>query len=222
MSKFYKETVLDDINFTGKQLADITVSVLQEEDGTYTDVTVSTFEDLLNYMLHLYGNRIFLSKHLHEPTNSEITNYFVELWNDFYNSVDRQKNWGMVYSALYKKYDPMENYDKYSTISLDKTGMEVSTYNNGQNGYTDTVKTSVSPDVSESYYNSQKSETEYGARVETTEHSFDDRVDTTTEHTHGNIGTTKAMDMYVSEKQARLNSDVLDLLLQQFIYQFTY
>ena len=108
-----------------------------------------------------------------------------------------------MYTALYKNYDPLENYDKHSLIVDDgETGAPSSAplISLGYQVADDTVN-SQTPYIPEN-----KAET-YGKTEIDNER---------TEYTHGNIGVTKSTDMLRDEVETRINYNFITALCRMF------
>lgn len=220
MSKIYSTIKIEDMNLTQLTLVPITVQT-QTEAGTWETITVVPVGAALKLRIQrMYGSREFLIKTDEEPTESDFNTQFATVWSDVFGDTNNQRSWGVVYKGLYKRYDPVENYDRYTETETAYTGTEKSAYSN-HDGSKDTVTTSVSPESNSTFFGTNKTESERGPVTEDTTKSFTDRKDSFADHTHGNIGIMTAAQAIQGE-MFRFNEGLTDILLQQFIYRYTF
>lgn len=136
------------------------------------------------------------------------TFYKCESYAQFVTEVARfisvhTRDFERMYTALYKDYDPLENYDKHSTITDDgETGAPYSApiTSLGYQVADDTVNTQTP------YIPETKAET-YG-KTETDNER--------TEYTHGNIGVTKSTDMLRDEVETRIQYNLITAICRMF------
>ena len=135
----------------------------------------------------------------------------------WYHSIER------IIRAMLEDYDPLHNFDRYEEYT-DTEGKE------GENKLnldsTDTTKTSggstVTADVSaynESTYSPDTKETTDNDMTVETEHigsntatSSEDRELKHIGHLYGNIGVTQSTQMLLSETEARMNNNIIDIV----------
>lgn len=106
-----------------------------EEDGTLgTPIVFFTWENFYDIMLERYTDFNYLTGSYHSSvSNSEIElcDTLAKALAKFKKSVntfvlDKQNAFEKLFQALYSKYDPISNYDKYSHITVDYKGKETS------------------------------------------------------------------------------------------------
>lgn len=108
-----------------------------------------------------------------------------------------------MYRALYKDYDPLENYDKHSTITDD-----------GETGApSDAPLTVESFQVADDTVNSA---TPYIPETKATTHGKTEIDNERTEYTHGNIGVTKSTDMLRDEVETRIHYNFITAICHMF------
>lgn len=165
--------------------------------------------------------------------------HFDKAWKGFI--LNNAENFQRIFNTLIKEYDPLANYDKNSTITTDYEGKETNStgyngtetvnYTNPADGYEDTTEKYVSPENNETFYSSDKMVNKMGhrddnttrsfdGREDTTEKTFDGRKDTVTEHTSGNIGTTRTQDMLADEVKVRISMSFYPMIFEKFIKEY--
>lgn len=210
-----------------------------EDDTTHTlNVDGSTvrrvFSRYYDFTLRLYDD--------------EYLDPVVVIKNAFNDYIDVNKErFNTMYRAMDLKYNPLYNYDKYSTITTDHTGNI--THDNTTN-ITDVIGESVEHDTipqttttkSTGAYDSGGSLTDServtnsGATTSTTHdehtntstnsgvgHDIFNNSDTITERTFGNIGTTQTVDMLSNElefRKRRLIWDIVDEFMNEYGYLY--
>lgn len=140
--------------------------------------------DFLNALLLYYSFFHFV----HIKNETDFTNYF-----NIFKSYNIE-NMNRLYFALYKTYNPVENYDKHSTITNtpNKNGVDMTTENK------DLIETTMTK------------------TNEVTVHGNRDLQGETVEYTHGNIGTTKSTDMVNDEIATRMTHNLLRCIIDMF------
>lgn len=108
-----------------------------------------------------------------------------------------------MHLALFKDYDPLENYDKHSQIVDD-----------GETG-----APSSAPITTESYQvadDTVNSETPYIPESKATTSGKTEIDNERTEHTHGNIGITKSTDMLRDEVETRILYNLITTICRMY------
>lgn len=126
---------------------------------------------------------------------------FVYEWARFVSV--HQHDFERIYTALYTDYNPLENYDKHSTITDDgETGASSNAplISLGYQVADDTVNTQTP------YIPENKAET-YGKTEIDNER---------TEYTHGNIGVVKSTDMLRDEILTRIQHNFIDTVCRLY------
>lgn len=147
--------------------------------------TLTVFgKDFLDSLLLYYS--FFHFVHIKDET--DFTNYF-----NLFKSYNIE-NINRLYFALYKTYNPVENYDKHSTITNtpNKNGVDMTTENK------DLIETTMTK------------------TNEVTVHGNRDLQGETIEYTHGNIGITKSTDMINDEITTRMTNNLLRYIIDMF------
>lgn len=158
------------------------------------ETTISGY-DIIHTMLHDYGKFYAYSVETYVE--------WVFEWERFarIHSHDFER----IYTALFTDYNPLENYDKNSTITnVGSTGA------NAENPYT-TKMYQVSDDTV-----NNSGDNAYIPQGKTTTEGKTDTTNTMTEHTHGNIGVTKSVDMVLSELDLRVNKNMIETIVRMF------
>lgn len=154
-------------------------------DNNDTHTLTIVGNDFLNALLFHYS--FFRFVHIKDET--DFTNYF----NLFkaYNI----ENMNRLYFALYKTYNPVENYDTHSTITNtpNKNGVDMTTENK------ELIETSMT------------------TTNEVIVHGKSDLQGETIEHTHGNKGITKLTDMINDEIFIRMTHNLLRCIIDMFV-----
>ena len=231
--KFRAYNVGDLVQSAIRDTSGITISlnVKKQNTGEYENVQITNSSYIRRFFTRKYN-----SWSLMIPEDDIPNIYFTALWNDFIVNVFNQKNWAKLYEAFTYEYNPIENYDKNSEIKTTFSGSEKNettftgktknTASNPDSGYTDTITNFRSPEDTENFTPTEKSETfiahredtsvsEFENRKDTQEKTFDSRIDTVTEKTHGNIGISTAMDMAKKEVDGR-KFNLTDYILDTF------
>lgn len=110
-----------------------------------------------------------------------------------------------IYTALYADYSPIENYDKFSVIDN-----EGSTGSDAENPVTVSMK-----QVTDDTVNST-GDAAYIPQGQTITTGKNEVNNTMTEHTHGNIGVTKATDMIFDEIKLRVQNNMVNTICNMF------
>lgn len=141
-------------------------------------------KDFLDALLLYYS----FFRFVHIKNETDFTNYF-----NLFKSYNIE-NINRLYFALYKTYNPVENYDKHSTITNtpNKNGVDMTTENK------DLIETTMTK------------------TNEVTVHGNRDLQGETIEYTHGNIGTTKSTDMINDEIFTRMTHNLLRCIIDMF------
>lgn len=145
--------------------------------------------------------------------------------------LDMQSNINRLYNAITINYNPIENYDKNSTITTTDSGSEknVETPQGSIVNATDigaqesTFLNQTPTDDSQDFLNSDKATNNTSERKDTqvttydeysitNQKTFENRQNEVVEHTHGNIGVTRAQEMINDEIKMRLRNFVNDVL----------
>lgn len=117
---------------------------------------------------------------------------FIDYFNHFIAA--NSENINRIFFALYKEYNPVENYDKISEIknTPNKNGVDMTTKakNLIETTMTDVAETTV---IGNALLQSE-----------------------TTEHTHGNIGTMKATDLINDEIETRMTTNLTHAIVNMF------
>lgn len=154
-------------------------------DNNDTHALTIVGNDFLNALLFHYS--FFRFVHIKDET--DFTNYF----NLFkaYNI----ENMNRIYFALYKTYNPVENYDTHSTITNtpNKNGVDMTTENK------ELIETSMT------------------TTNEVTVRGKRDLQGETIEYTHGNKGITKLTDMINDEIFIRMTHNLLRCIIDMFV-----
>lgn len=193
-----------------------------------TSVFLCGFDDFENYdnMLSQYGKQmddLIIRKYGNWIYDDEHVNVTRDVIIDFRNDFNaylftNKNNFDMLLKAMNGTYDPLANYDKNSTITTVKSGSEINSGSN-TNGATHTVTTDrLAPDNEEEFYNSSETETSSNDIVNTNSNTltFDDRTDTVTEHTTGNIGVMHGADMLSREISVRF-TPIFEYIVSSFV-----
>lgn len=196
------------------------------------------FDNLINLLLIETAELEILYP---DPTKCKL---FITMW-----SQARANAWSRVYDALFAKYSPIENTDRYEDITdtttvttADNTtderngitsvsGSDSITFNEGNRSTTESV-TGFNADT---FKNNAKTDTTHA--TDTTEGTnnattkarnindiartgSEDRTFTHTNHTHGNIGVTSNQKMITEEIELRLNNDIQHFIINDFKNNF--
>lgn len=153
------------------------------EDGTTHNLTILG-TDFLSALLFSYS--FFRFVHIKDETDFDT--YFT-----FFKTANLE-NINRLYFALYKTYNPVENYDKNSTITNtpNKNGVDMTTESKE---LIETTMTKTHEVIVNGESNLQSE---------------------TTEHTHGNIGTTKSTDMIDAEIETRMKHNLIHCIVDMF------
>ena len=153
-------------------------------DNNDTHTLTISGDDFLNALLLYYSFFSFV----HIKNESDFNNYF-----NLFKSYNIE-NMNRLYFALYKTYNPVENYDKHSTITNtpNKNGVDMTTENK------DLIETTMTK------------------TNEITVHGNRDLQGETIEYTHGNIGITKSTDMINDEITTRMSNNLLRCIIDMF------
>lgn len=128
---------------------------------------------------------------------------FIYEWNRFVTI--HQHDFERMYTALYAEYNPIENYDKNSTIT-----------NNGSTG-----ANPENPFVTRTYQVADDTVNNNGdsAFIPQNKVATEGKTDTSntmTEHTHGNIGVTKSSDMVRDEVALRAQYNLIETICRMY------
>lgn len=193
-------TIDELLELLGSQsLEDIKVGVVV--DDALTLQTVAAYDNYKTRLSVLFGEANVCLKAA-EDTDEAAAAAFKNLWEKHYRDATNMKQWGFLYRAITDNYNPTENYDRHSTITTDYSGKE-----------TNTVVGSVIPNDGTSDYQD--------ATKDTADRTFDNRQDTVSDYTHGNIGVMAVPDMVEKEFAAR-KTDFTIYLIGTFIYTYCY
>lgn len=160
--------------------------------GAENEVEISgeLITDTLN---HDYGNYTVYKCESHTD--------FIYEWSRFVDV--HQHDFERIYTALYTEYNPLENYDKHSTITDD-----------GETGApNDAPLTALSYQVADDTVNN---ENPYIPENKTTTSGKTEIDNTRTETTHGNIGVTKSTDMLRDEILTRIQHNFIDTVCRLY------
>lgn len=154
-------------------------------DNNDTHTLTISGDDFLNALLLYYS----FFRFVHIKNETDFTNYF-NLFKTY-----NIENINRLYFALYKTYNPVENYDKHSTITNtpNKNGVDMTTENK---------------DLIETTMTKTNEITMLGNR---------DLQGETIEYTHGNIGITKSTDMINDEITTRMTNNLLRCIIDMFV-----
>lgn len=163
-------------------------------DGAENETTIDG-ELIENTLNHDYG---------------EFTMYKCESYPEFVAEWERFRDvhihdFERMYTALFKNYDPLENYDKNSTI-----------INNGSTG-----ANAENPFVTRTYQVADDTVNNSGdsAFIPQNKVATEGKTDTSntmTEYTHGNIGVTKSTDMLRDECDTRIQYNLINIVCRMF------
>lgn len=162
--------------------------------GKENETTISGF-DIIHTMLHDYG---------------KFYAYSVETYVDWVFEWERfarihTHDFERIYTALFSDYNPIENYDKYSQIT-----------NNGSTGANpENPFMTKMYQVTDDTVNSA-GDAAYVPQGKTTTEGKTDTENEMNEHTHGNIGVTKATDMINDEITLRVNKSIIEIIVRMF------
>lgn len=183
---------------------------------------------------HSFFDKIFVQKYGHrvyEGINSNI----LQNWNETVQAyiVMNGENFLKMWDALRQDYEPLNNYDKTSTITTKYKGTETNTSSasgsntNGESTITSTGQ--VSPENLESDFVNTSKDVTVSAEVTNTTSasgnntkSFTDREDEVSERTFGNIGVTRSQEMLMDEVNLRLTTEFYTKIFTQIIFEFTW
>lgn len=160
--------------------------------GTDGAVTISG-QDIADTLYHDYGN--FYA-------------YSCESLVDFIFEYTRFKrihlhDFERIYKALYTNYEPLENYNKQSTIS-----------DSGTSGAdAEHPFTSYAYQVADDTVSNQNP---YIPQTKVTTDGLTTSTNTRTENTHGNIGVTKSTDMLRDEINTRVQHNMIETVVRMF------
>lgn len=162
--------------------------------GTEKEVEIDglTITDTLD---HDYGSYLVYKCENHTD--------FIHEWNRYVNI--HQHDFERMYTALYSEYNPIENYDKNSTIT-----------NNGSTG-----ANPENPFVTRTYQVADDTVNNNGdsAYIPQNKVATEGKTDTSntmTEHTHGNIGVTKSSDMVRDEVALRTQYNLVETICRMY------
>ena len=186
-------------------------------------------------MRQLFGKQAFCYENDYEnETAEEVASAFGVLWHTFLST--EQDNFDNIYTALTKKYNPLENYDKTEhetnntkhkddVLRMQKGTTITTTY--GQYEENTRVSTYEAGEKDERTItkghrpNSSDIEGASGTNTDTTQ--YGDIDITKDNHISGNIGVTTSQQMLQSEIEIRQYNFVLEVV-KKFVrlYCFTY
>lgn len=159
------------------------------------------YEKIDKFIVNKFAN-FFLFNALGE---NDIT-FFDDAWKAYF--IMNADNFQRIYDGLLIEYNPVENYDKHSTITTEYkgsekdeltkagsekdeltrtgsektensyTGKERNTVTNPADGYNDITSTAVAPEDSESYFNKEKTTSHIDHREDISEMEYENRKDT--------------------------------------------
>lgn len=162
--------------------------------NTEKEVTLSG-EQIAGTLLHDFGNFFAFSCETVVDFMYEYTRFVQLHTHDFER----------IYRALYTDYEPLENYDKHSTISNEGSAGAKSDDKPTVYGY-QVADDTVNATGDNAFIPRDKSITSG-----TTETS-----NTMTEHTHGNIGVTQSADMARNEIMLRVQHNMINTICNMF------
>lgn len=151
--------------------------------------------DIFHTLMHDYGN-------FHVYSADSLVDFMFE-WNRFVRI--HMHDFERMYTALTAIYNPIENYDKNSTIT-----------NNSSTG-----ANSKEPFVTRTYQVADDTLSNTGDNVfiPQTKVATEGKTDTSnnmTEHTHGNIGVTKSSDMVRDEIALRTQYSLIETICRMY------
>lgn len=147
--------------------------------------------DIFYTLLHDYGN-------FHCYSSETLVDFMFD-WNRFVRI--HTHDFERIYTALTTMYNPLENYDKNSTIT-----------NNGSTGANpESPFTTRSYQVSDDTVNAA-GDAAFIPQTKVTTNGKTDTSNTMVEHTHGNIGVTKSTDMVLSELDLRVRINLIETI----------
>lgn len=144
-------------------------------------------------LLHDYGNFLAYSCETLVDFMFEFTRFTQIHKHDFER----------IYTALTTLYNPLENYDKHSTITDD-----------GETGAPETAPLVTT--IDQVADDTVSTANPYIPQNKTTSHGKTENNNTRTEHTHGNIGVTKSTDMILSELDLRVRGSMIETVCRMF------
>lgn len=150
-------------------------------------------DDITDTLDHDYGNYTVIKCENH-------TDFLFE-WNRFVRI--HQHDFERMYTALYAEYNPIENYNKNSTIVDD-----------GETGATAAAPiTSIIEQVAD---DTVTSENPYIPQNKTQSYGKTENNNTRTENTHGNIGVMTNQAMITDEIMLRLRMNMVDTICRAY------
>lgn len=189
------------------------------------------------FISFLFGSRVFIQEE-DGMDFDEVGDMWHELVVAYINT--NAHNLKFLYDGINAEYNPLNNYDKNSTITTTMNGKEINTNTpSGIETETTTIgngkvtnTSQISPNENDEFYNAAKNISENDEQMNLVERSFEDRNTTDTrefenrndvvvEHTSGNIGTTTSIDMLEQEQSFRMRSFLLDLM-EKMVKTITY
>lgn len=160
--------------------------------GAENETTIDG-ELIENTLDHDYGDFIMYKCENYADFTAEVARFISVHTHDFER----------MYTALYKNYDPLENYDKHSIITDD-----------GETGAPSNAPITVeSFQVADDTVNSV---TPYIPESKALTHGKTEIDNERTEYTHGNIGVTKSTDMLRDEVETRIQYNLITAICRMF------
>lgn len=164
-----------------------------------------------------YGSREF-DLDLFTTSDTQIYQNFNELFTTFL--ITNGNNLQRTFEAIETEYNPLYNYDKHSTITTEKSGEETTTLVNDDRNETTTNSVNAFDGVSESEVSKQNHTSDVTTDSNTI--SFNNRIDTITEETYGNIGVTTNEQMLKDFLNTRPYIAFYDNLFSRFIMEYSW
>lgn len=156
---------------------------------THNNVTLISSNTIINTFLQLYSR--------FECIHSDDKSDFINAWDNFCNIY--RNAFKRMYDALEVDYNITDNYDKTS---------EITTIGTAESTTGGTNENRATTEDSALYYNQSMSSSNGTANSNSNS--------TVTEHTHGNIGTTKSQDMILDEYILRKNTNLARTIVEMF------
>lgn len=150
-------------------------------------------DDISETLDHDFGNYTVIKCENHTD--------FIFEWNRFVRI--HQHDFERIYTALYSDYNPIENYNKISTIIDD-----------GETGATSNSPiTSIIEQVADDTVSTANP---YIPQNKTTSYGKTETDNTRTENTHGNIGTMTNQTMITDECNMRLRYNLINMICHTY------
>lgn len=164
-----------------------------------------------------YGSREF-DLDLFATSDTQIYECFNELFTAFL--ITNGDNLQRTFEAIEEEYNPLHNYDKHSTITTEKDGEETTTLITDNRHETTVNSVNAFDGVTDSEVGKQNFNSDVTTDSNTT--SFNNRIDTVTEETYGNIGVTTSDQMLKDFLNTRPYISFYDNLFSRFIMEYSW